>query len=183
MAQPDIRIETPRLLLRVPRLEDFDRFAELHADEAAARHIGGHVPRAAAWRRFLWQPGAWAIQGFGMFAVLDRGTGQWLGQAGPWKPEGWPGNEIGYSFHPDAWGRGYATEAVVATIDWALANLGWDEFIHCIAPANAASQAVARRLGSVLRGPGRLPPPHEEAAVEVWGQTRAQRQDNRKRFA
>ena len=183
MSLAEIRIETERLLLRVPRTEDFDRFAELHANESAARHIGGHVPRAAAWRRFLWQPGAWALQGFGMFAVVERGTGLWLGQAGPWKPEGWPGNEIVYSFHPDAWGRGYASEAAVAAIAWALANLGWDDFIHCIAPANAASQAVARRLGSTLRGPGRLPPPHEDAAVEVWGQSRAQWQDNRKRFA
>ena len=139
--------------------------------------------RAAAWRRFLWQPGAWMVQGFGMFSVLDRDTGLWLGQLGPWRPEGWPGNEIGYSFHPDAWGRGYATEAAVAAIDWALAHLGWDDFIHCIAPANLASQKVAQRLGSRLRGPGQLPAPYEDAPVEVWGQTAAQWQDHRKRFA
>ncbi|MBJ6978137.1 GNAT family N-acetyltransferase [Luteimonas sp. MC1895] len=183
MSVHEVRIETERLVLRLPRIGDFDRFAELLADEDAARHIGGHAPRAAAWRRFLQQPGAWMLQGFGMFAVIDRDTGLWLGQAGPWKPEGWPGNEIGYSFHPDAWGRGYATEATVAAVDWALANLGWDDFIHCIAPANLASQALARRLGSRLRGPGQLPAPYEDAPVEVWEQTRAQWQDTRKRFA
>ena len=171
MADSGPVIETARLLLRVPQAGDFDRFAELHGNEEAARHIGGAVPRAAAWRRFLWQPGAWQVQGFGMFAVIDRNSGQWLGQTGPWKPEGWPGNEIGYSFHPDAWGRGYATEATTAAIDWALANLGWTGFIHCIAPQNLASQKLAMRLGSTLRGPGRLPPPHEDAAVEVWEQT------------
>ena len=165
-------IETERLLLRVPRADDFERYAELHADEDAARHIGGPLVRAAAWRKFLQMPGAWAVQGFGMFSVLEKASGTWLGQVGPWKPEGWPGNEIGYSFHPDAWGRGYATEAATATIDWALANLGWDEFIHCIAPANLASQQLARRLGSTLRGPGRLPAPYEDASVDVWGQTR-----------
>ncbi|MGY0652415.1 GNAT family N-acetyltransferase [Luteimonas sp. A537] len=172
MSQADIRLETQRLVLRVPRFEDFDRFAELIGDEQAARHIGGHAPRAAAWRRFLQQPGAWMLQGFGMFSIIDRDSGVWLGQAGPWKPEGWPGNEIGYSFHPDAWGRGYATEAATAAIDWALANLGWNDFIHCIASENLASQQVAKRLGSTLKGPGRLPAPHEDAAVEVWGQTR-----------
>jgi RimJ/RimL family protein N-acetyltransferase len=178
-----MELETGRLVLRVPRIGDFDRFAELLADEGAARHIGGHVPRAAAWRRFLQQPGAWMLQGFGMFAVIDKASGRWLGQAGPWKPEGWPGNEIGYSFHPDAWGKGYATEATVAAIDWALAELGWNDFIHCIAPANSASRKVAQRLGSTLFGPGTLPAPYEDAAVDVWGQTRAQWQDNRKRFA
>lgn len=183
MSVHEVRIETPRLVLRPPRIGDFDRFAELLADEEAARHIGGHAPRAAAWRRFLQQPGAWMLQGFGMFSVLDRDTGRWLGQTGPWKPEGWPGNEIGYSFHPDAWGRGHATEATVAAVDWALAHLGWDDFIHCIAPLNLASQKLAQRLGSTLRGPGRLPAPYEDAPVEVWGQTAAQWQDNRKRFA
>ncbi|GGK08005.1 GNAT family N-acetyltransferase [Luteimonas terricola] len=166
------RIETERLLLRLPEIGDFERFAELQADEEAARHIGGHQPRTAAWRKFLQQPGAWMLQGFGMFSIIDRGSGRWLGQAGPWKPEGWPGNEIGYSLHPDAWHKGYVSEAVPATIDWALANLGWDDFIHCIAPQNTASQRVAQGLGSTLLGPGRLPPPFEDEAVDVWGQTR-----------
>lgn len=183
MSLADLRIETERLVLRLPRIEDFERYSELQGDEDAARWIGGHQPRAAAWRKFLQQPGAWAIQGFGMFSLIDRGTGRWLGQGGPWLPDGWPGNEIGYMLHRDAWGRGYATEALPVAIDWALTNLDWDEFIHCIAPENLASKKVARRLGSTLRGPGKLPPPHEDAACEVWGQTRAQWQYNRKRFA
>ena len=170
----DIRIETERLILRPPRIGDFDRYAELLADEEACRFIGGHMPRAAAWRKFLQMPGAWALQGFALFSVVEKASGQWVGQMGPWKPEAWPGNEIGYSFHPDAWGKGYATESAVASIDWAFAHLGWDEIIHCIAPENVASQKVAQRLGSTLRGPGRLPAPFEEARVDIWGQTRAQ---------
>ena len=174
MSLAELRLETPRLILRVPRIEDFDRFAELQGDADAARHIGGAVSRTEAWRRFLWQPGAWQVQGFGMFAVIERDSGSWLGQTGPWRPEGWPGNEIGYAFHPDVWGRGYALEAATAAIDWSLQALGWDEFIHCIAPENAASQKLATRLGSTLRGPAALPPPHAHMTVDVWGQTRAQ---------
>lgn len=170
----DIRIETQRLILRPPQIEDFERFAQALADPEASRYIGGQQPRAAAWRKFLQMPGAWAVQGFAMFSVLDRKTGLWLGQIGPWKPDGWPGNEIGYSFHPDAWGHGYATEAGAASIDWALDNLGWNDFIHCIDPANTASQHVAQRLGSANRGPGRLPAPFEDHPIEVWGQTAQQ---------
>lgn len=177
-------IRTARLLLREPRLEDFEAYAELLADEDAARWIGGMQPRAAAWRKFLQQPGAWKVQGFGMFSVIDPATGDWLGQLGPWRPDGWPGNEIGYAFHPRAWGNGYATEAAVAAIDWAFAHLGWDDIVHCIHPDNLPSKRVAARLGStVLRTGALLPAPSEGVDVELWGQTRAQWQVNRTRFA
>ena len=172
MPLSDIRLETYRLILRVPCAEDFDAFAEMQAHPDAARFIGGHVTRAEAWRRFLWQPGAWLVQGFGMFGVVEKSSGLWMGQIGPWKPEGWPGNEIGYGFHPRAWGKGYATEAGTAAIDWAFANLGWDDIIHCIDPGNIASQNVAKRLGSLMKGPGKLPPPFQDVVVDVWGQTR-----------
>lgn len=170
----DIRIDTERLVLRPPQAGDFDRYAELLANEGAARYIGGAQPRAAAWRKFLQMPGAWAVQGFAMFSVVERESGLWLGQIGPWRPDGWPGNEIGYSFHPDAWGCGYATEAGAASIDWALEHLGWTDFIHCIDPANVASQGVARRLGSVNRGPGKLPAPLDDHPIDIWGQSAAQ---------
>lgn len=161
-------------MLRVPRLEDFERYAEMLADEDAARFIGGTLPRAAAWRRFLQMPGAWTVQGFAMFSVLDKSSGRWLGQIGPWQPAGWPGTEIGYAFHRDAWGKGYAAEAGLAARDWAFEVLGWDDLIHCISPDNIASQKVAQRLGSAKRGPGRLPEPFADAVIDIWGQTRAQ---------
>ena len=183
MQPADICIETERLLLRIAEIGDFERYAELLGNEDAARHIGGALPRAAAWRRFLQMPGAWAVQGFGMFSVVDKASGRWLGQAGPWKPDGWPGNEVGWTFHPDAWGKGYATEAAVAAIDWAFANLGWDDVIHCIAPENVASQALAMRLGSRNLGRVALPAPYEGAASDGWGQTRVEWIENRKRFA
>lgn len=168
----ELHLETGRLILRLPRIEDFDGYAELLGDEEAARHIGGHMPRAAAWRKFLQMPGAWALQGFGMFSIVEKASGQWLGQLGPWKPEGWPGNEVGWAFRRSAWGRGYATEAAVAAIDWAFDRLGWNEVIHCIDPANRPSQALAGRLGSRNRGPGTLPAPYEDARIDVWGQSR-----------
>ena len=169
-----MQLETDRLILRIPQRPDFDRYAELLADEKAARYIGGHVSRAAAWRRFLQMPGAWALQGFAMFSVIDKTSQRWMGQVGPWRPEGWPGNEIGWSFHPDAWGKGYATEAAVAAIDWAFDALDWKDVIHCIDPDNTASIALAKRLGSTNRGPGQLPSPYEGSRTDIWGQTRAQ---------
>ena len=179
LPQPGPSLETGRLILRLPEAKDFDDYAELLADAQAAHYIGGQVPRAAAWRKFLQMPGAWAIQGFAMFSVVEKSSGRWIGQMGPWHPEGWPGTEVGWAFKRSSWGHGYATEAAIAAIDWTFANLDWSEVIHSIHPDNRASQLLAQRLGSVNRGPARLPAPFEDSPIEVWGQTRAQWQVHR----
>ena len=142
------------------------------ADEEATRFIGGVQPRSVAWRGFLSMAGAWTIQGFAMFSVIEKESGQWIGRIGPWVPEGWPGPEVGWGLARAAWGKGYAVEAAVAAMDWVFDQLDWDDVIHSIDDDNIASQAVARRLGSVNRGPGRLPPPYENEPVDLWGQTR-----------
>jgi RimJ/RimL family protein N-acetyltransferase len=118
--------------------------------------------------------GAWALTGVAMFSVLEKETGRWVGRLGPWRPADWPGPEVGWGIVREAWGRGYATEGATAAIDFAFDQLGWDEVIHCIDPDNFASQAVARRLGSANRGPGRLPAPYEDARIDIWGQSREQ---------
>jgi len=164
-------LQTERLLLRVQRPEDFERFAEMMAHESA-HFIGGPSPRGDAWRRFLQMPGAWVLQGFAMFAVIDKATGLYLGQAGPWYPDGWPGTEVGWSLHPDARGRGYVTEAALATMDYAFDVLGWERVVHSIAPDNHASKRVAERLGSRYLQPAKMPPPLDTLEVELWGQTR-----------
>jgi len=173
-AQLGPTLETERLILRPQQRSDFDGFAELAGDEEASRFIGGHMPRSAAWRKFLQMPGAWVVQGFAMFSVIEKTNGEWIGQAGPWQPEGWPGPEVGWSLKRSAWGRGYAMEAATAAIDWAFDHLQWPEVIHSIDPDNHASKALAVRLGSSNRGPGRLPPPLEDHPVDIWGQTRDQ---------
>lgn len=165
-------LETQRLVLRPPEARDLDGWAELMADPAASRFIGGLQERPAAWRGLAHNAGLWALKGFGSFSLLEKRSGRWIGWCGPWQPEGWPGTEIGWSLLPGAWSQGYATEAASAAIEWAFDALGWDEVIHCIDPANAASARVAARLGSVNRGPGRLPPPFEAAPIDIWGQSR-----------
>ena len=74
----------------------------------------------------------------------------------------------------DVWGRGYASEGAAAAIDFAFDVLGWDEVIHCIDPRNAASQSVARKMGSQVLRQARLPAPFDDPPVDVWGQTREQ---------
>ena len=164
-----LRIETPRLMLRPTRWEDFDAWAAFLADEESTRFLGGVQSRP---RSRMCMAGAWFLGRPAMFSVIEKSSGLWVGNAGPWQPDGWPGTEVGYAFHPDAWGKGYATEACAATMDFAFDVLGWTDVIHSISPANTASQAVAQRLGSRNRGPGQLPPPLDAHEIDIWGQTR-----------
>ncbi|MBM7127587.1 GNAT family N-acetyltransferase [Dyella flava] len=169
-----IRIETERLILRPPVAADFDAYAAHMADAEAVRFVGGEQPRARAWRGFLVVAGAWVIQGFSTFSVIEKASGRWIGRIGPWHPVGWPGTEIGWSLVRDAWGKGYAYEGAVAATDWAFAHLGWHEVIHPIHPDNRSSRSLARRLGAQLRGTMRLSSSIPNDVAEIWGQTREQ---------
>ena len=168
----DIRLETPRLILRPPQQQDLDAWAEMMLDEEVARFIGGVMPRAICWRQLMTMIGAWHAQGFAMFSVIEKSSGAWIGRVGPWRPEGWPGNEIGWAIERKYWGLGYAVEAAQISADWAFTTLGWAEMIHSIAPENRSSQRVAEKLGSRNLGPGKLPPPYDHDPVDLWGQTR-----------
>jgi RimJ/RimL family protein N-acetyltransferase len=165
-------LENERLILRPPAAEDFDAWAAFAADAEAARFLGGAQPRPVAWRSMMTMAGAWAVQGFAMFSVIEKSSGRWIGRLGPWRPEGWPGAEIAWGLAREAWGKGYATEGAAAAMDWAFDNLGWDEAIHTIDPDNIGSQAVAKRLGSRRIGPGVLPAPLDLYRIEIWGQSR-----------
>jgi RimJ/RimL family protein N-acetyltransferase len=165
-------LTTPRLTLRPQQPEDFEPWAAFMADETATRFIGGAQARSQAWRGFMSVAGAWTMTGVSMFSVIERETGRWVGRLGPWMPAEWPGTEVGWGVIRECWGRGYATEGAAAAIDWAFDALGWTEVIHCIDPDNAASQSVARRLGSAVLRRGRLPKPYDEIPVDIWGQSR-----------
>ena len=170
-------IETERLRLRPPALADFDAYAAYAADPAGMTFIGGAQSRPVAWRAFMAYAGAWALGGVSMFFVFERrpdgGEGAFVGRVGPWRPDGWPGCEVGWGVAPRFFGRGCAGEAARAAMDFAFDRLGWTDVIHSIDPLNAPSIRLAERLGSVRRADALLPDPINKT-VGVWGQTRGQ---------
>ncbi len=174
MIAPGPTLETERLILRPTAQADLDGWAAMMADEETSRFIGGLQGRAQSWRGLATMAGSWAVLGFGMFSMIEKSSGAWVGRSGPWQPDGWPGTEVGWSLRRESWGKGYALEAATAAIDWAFDNLGWTEVIHCIDPGNVNSQKVARALGSTLLREAYLPPPFQELKIDVWGQTAAQ---------
>ena len=164
-------LATERLILRPPLREDFDAFAGFCADETLMLHLGGAQPRPVAWRTFLSAAGSWAVQGFGMFSVVEATSGRWVGRIGPIHHVDWPGTEVGWGLIRETQGRGYAVEAASAVMDWVVDHLRWTEIVHTIDAENTPSQRVAKALGSRILRTATLPPPIGQGEVDVWGQS------------
>ena len=153
-------LETERLRLRAFREDDLEPWAAVMADQAVVRHLGGTAfSREETWRRIGLAGGLWLILGYGYWGVERKEDGALVGQVGfadfkrEMQPsiEGLP--EMGWIFAPAAHGRGYATEAVAAGLDWADTVLGPREIAAIIDPDNAPSIRVAERAGFATREP------------------------------
>jgi RimJ/RimL family protein N-acetyltransferase len=122
------------------------------------RHISGRPSsRTDAWMRMLRYAGLWSMLGYGYWALEDRATSKFVGDVGladfhrELSPpiQGIP--EAGWVLDPAFCGRGYATEALCATLQWADVNLTSDKTACIIAPDNAASIRVAEKAGYLER--------------------------------
>lgn len=141
-----MHLETQRLLLRPLAPGDIDEFVRVHEHPEVTRFIWP-VNRAEAERRLELIEREWLERKHGMFAVLDREDGSFLGRVGL---KYWPQfdeTEIGWVMRREAWGHGYATEAARACVDWGFAALEVPYLTAMIHPDNGASVAVARHLG------------------------------------
>lgn len=155
-------LETPRLLLRARRIEDFDAFAAIWASPGVVRFVGGAtLSREAAWMRFLRQVGHWELLGYGYFAVEDKATGRFVGEVGfqDMRREIVPSieglMEAGWILAEEAQGKGLAEEAMQAALAWADAHGTGDRIACIIRPDHAGSLRVAEKLGFVRVGTGR----------------------------
>lgn len=158
------RLETGRLILRDLREPDIGAEIDFYATEAA-RFVGGPKAPHQTWRAMAMMLGHWALRGFGFWALEEKASGRYLGRVGLWYPHGWYDREIGWTLMPAAQGQGFATEAAQAARAHAYDILGWDTAISQIAPDNAASKAVARRLGASFETLYEDP---EYGPTEIW---------------
>ncbi|MGB3457298.1 MAG: GNAT family N-acetyltransferase [Litorimonas sp.] len=143
-------LETDRLILRPIDMDaDFQGFAETFGDPDTMRYLGGQAKTPAqTWRSMATFLGHHLVRGYSFMSVIEKASGAWVGEVGPWYPEGWPGREVGWTLHPDHRGKGYAREAGRAAIDYARDGLGWASVIHIIEEGNTGSERVAEALGS-----------------------------------
>ena len=148
-------IETPRLILRGWRDEDYEPFAALNADPEVMRHFPATHTReesdSLATRNRLhiddhgW--GLWAVE-----RKLDAAFLGFVGLAHPRPPHPMEGQtEVGWRMAQFAWGHGYASEAARASLAFGFEHLGLGEIISFTATENLRSQAVMQRIGMTHR--------------------------------
>ncbi|WP_374622062.1 GNAT family N-acetyltransferase [Devosia sp.] len=147
-------LETERLILRPHRLADFDAYVEMWADPDVVRFIGGKpFDRESSWSRFLRHFGVWQLMGFGFFAIEEKETGHFVGEAGfhdlrrNLVPSLEGTLEAGWALNSGGQGWGYATEAMSAAIGWAGTAFAGQRMTCIINPDNLPSIRVAGRLG------------------------------------
>lgn len=140
-------IETGRLILRGPRVEDFEPFAAFFASPRSI-HEDGPLSRREAWREFASSTAGWTLRGYGTWSIEERTSGTWLGEVGIYHPDYYPEAEIGWTLAEAAEGRGIAEEAARAARDWAWEARGLTRLVSYIAPANTRSIRLAGRLGA-----------------------------------
>lgn len=147
-------LETERLRLRGHRVEDFPGSARMWADPI----VTGYIRRTPftpeeTWSRLLRYIGHWTLMGFGYWAIEEKGKGTFSGEVGfaDYRRDISPSlagvPEIGWALAPHAHGKGFATEAVRAVIEWGDAKFGQRKTACIIAPENTASIRVAVNCG------------------------------------
>ena len=141
-------LETARLVLRRWRREDTEPLVRWHSDPTLMRHMGRVASRElteAVAERFL---AHWEEHGFGWMTVWEKETGALVGRSGPGFHRLWPDDpEVGWLIDTPWQGRGYATEAGAACIDYAFGELCFERVVSICTPENAASRRVMEKLG------------------------------------
>jgi RimJ/RimL family protein N-acetyltransferase len=143
--------KTNRLTLRHFREDDYLFMRELDTDPLVIKYLGhGKVRSEEETLKNLHKIFAdYEVFDISLYVVEDSTTGEKLGRAGliPWNIEGEHYWEVGYTFKPSAWGKGFATEAAMFLTAWGEENLETEYLVSLINPQNLNSIHVASKVG------------------------------------
>jgi ribosomal-protein-alanine N-acetyltransferase len=142
------RIFTERLLMRRLGIDDLDDFYAIMRKEEVVVWLGGSAGKTRDETRATIEKYAaqWEEKGYGVCGVFDRQTGELLGDCGLNFLKETDEVEVMYAFHPEYWGRGYATEAAAAAVEYAFKTARLDRIIVLSKADNARSKNVIRKL-------------------------------------
>lgn len=149
------RLETNRLVLRLPGPEDHMLLRDLVADPQVHRFLGPRPqdPTTDMFSRALRAAGSWQLYGYGLFLAFEKDGGAFVGQLGMFRSMRGFGKgmddvvEAGWIVARKHWGKGYAHEAMHAALDWFDRKHGIARIACMIEQDNAASVKLANKLG------------------------------------
>ncbi len=142
-------LETERVYLRQLTQADYEALSTLLQDEEVM-YAYEHAFTPEEVQEWLdKQLKRYLEDGIGLWAIISKETGEFLGQAGlTWQETDQERElEVGYLLKKEYWHQGYATEAAKACKEYAFYVLGQNRVSAIIRDNNLASQQVAQRLG------------------------------------
>lgn len=144
------QLETDRLLLREFTLDDKEAVYEFGSNEEIHTYTGdamiGSVEEAEDLIKNVWFED-YKNYGYGRFATIYKPDNRLIGFAGlKYLPE-FGETDIGYRFLPKYWGKGLATEASRAIIDYGFEHLKLKRIIGIAMPENIGSWKVLEKVG------------------------------------
>ncbi|HYC81493.1 MAG TPA: GNAT family N-acetyltransferase [Solirubrobacterales bacterium] len=143
--------DTERLGFRHLGEADLDALVALYADPEVVRFVGRY-DRAQLREWLAENRKEVETRGHGRIAIVSRPDGEFLGRTGLKRRAQFDEVEVDWSLAPAARGRGIATEAARAVLEWGFESLDVAYVTAMIDPENQPSIAVAERLGmTVLR--------------------------------
>ncbi len=150
MVMPEV--ETKRLLLRIFTPDDLDALALLYADPEAMKYIatGEPVSREETEYHLGRLIKYWETHNFGRWAMIEKQSGEFTGYCGLALFEG--RHELMYGLAKDYWGKGYATEAVTATLRYGFEEVRLETIAAVTRAENLSSQRVMKKVGMKYEG-------------------------------
>lgn len=150
----EIFAETERLILRELEYEDEEAMFELDSDPEVHRFVGNNPVQSIEQIRmvigFIRQQ--YVDNGIGRWAVVDKSTNDFIGWAGLklfTEPVNRHNNfhELGYRFMKKHWGKGYATEAAKASVEYGFRELKLKDIYAMTDINNLVSKKVLEKTG------------------------------------
>jgi [ribosomal protein S5]-alanine N-acetyltransferase len=140
---------TSRLALRRFREDDLEFLCRLNADPQVTRYTGGTKDRAQTEQMLRVRVIDYyaANPGLGIWATIERDSGQCVGLHLLNHIQGETLIQVGYQLVPGVWGRGYATEMAVAVVRYAFKVMGLPRIVAITDMPNVASQQVLLKAG------------------------------------
>lgn len=146
-----LELHTRRCVLRQWKDSDLAPWAEMNADAEVRRYFASLHSAEQAGAEAQRCRDAIAQRGWGVWALEVPGEFAFAGFVGLMVPHFdapfVPAVEIGWRLPRAAWGRGFATEAAQAALEFAFTRLALNEVVAIAVPSNQASRRVMQRLG------------------------------------